>query len=72
MPNLSYVQSNFQGGEWSQEFQGRTDDKLYPASLALCLNYIPNQEGSLSPRGGLKRCGNTKGNAWARYLAWRY
>lgn len=72
MPNVSYAQSNFQAGEWSPEYQGRIDDKEYAAGLALCLNYIPNQEASLTPRGGLRRIGNTKFNAWAKLWPFRF
>jgi hypothetical protein len=48
------------------------DDKEYPAALALCLNYIPNQEGSLSPRSGFRRCGLTKNGAPAKLLPFRF
>lgn len=68
----SYVQSNFSGGEWSPPFQGRIDDKEYQAALKLCLNYIPNQEGSLSPRSGFKACGLTKDGSPAKLFSFRF
>jgi hypothetical protein len=70
--DATYAQVNFQGGEWSQAYQGRVDDPDYKKALALCLNYIPTQEGSLLPRSGLKRIGNTKGNAPAKLLPFRF
>lgn len=72
MPNASYVQSNFQAGEWSAAAQARLDDQEYKKALSLCLNYIPNQEGSLTSRSGFKRCGNTRDNAPARLLPFRF
>lgn len=72
MPNVSYTQSNFQAGEFSPAYQGRIDDKEYPLGLALCLNYIPNQEGSLSPRSGFKRCGLTKHGSPSKLLPFRF
>lgn len=72
MSDLSYVQSNFQGGEVSSAFQGRMDSKDYAISLALCMNYIPNQEGSLTPRGGLRHCGHTAMNAPAKLIPFRF
>lgn len=68
----SYVQTNFSAGEWSPPFQGRTDDKEYVNALRLCLNYIPNQEGSLSPRSGFKRCGLTKDGEQAKFFDFRF
>lgn len=56
----------------SPAFQGRVDDENYKKSLALCLNYIPTQEGSLVPRSGFKRIGNTKTNSPARLLPFRF
>lgn len=69
--DFSYVQTNFQGGEVSPAFRGRADDKEYLQSLTLCLNYIPNMEGSLSPRSGFKRCGMTHFNSPARLIPFR-
>lgn len=71
MPNQSYVQTNFSGGEWSPPFQGRLDDREYQTALKQCLNYIPNQEGTLSTRGGFRRCGNTKVNSRAKLIPFR-
>lgn len=72
MASASYVQTNFWGGEFSSAFQGRVDDQDYKRALALCLNYIPTQEGSLLPRSGMKRCGNTKNNDVAKLLPFRF
>jgi hypothetical protein len=70
--DATYAQTNFQGGEWSQAYQGRVDDPDYKKALALCLNYIPTQEGSLLPRSGFKRLGNTKGNAPGKLMPFRF
>jgi len=57
MADASYVQDNFQAGEWSPSRQGRFQDPRYKAALAECLNYIPTMEGSLWPRSGFRRLG---------------
>lgn len=72
MGSASYVQSNFQAGEFSAAYQGRLDDPDYKKALALCLNYIPTQEGTLLPRSGFKRLGNTRGNQAAKLLPFRF
>lgn len=72
MPDISYAQTNFSGGEVSPPFRGRLDEKEYPLALTQCLNYIPNQENSLSPRSGFKRIGPTKAGAPAKLLPFRF
>jgi hypothetical protein len=72
MADATYAQFNFQGGEVSPAWQGRADDEDYKKSLALCLNYIPNQEGSLTPRSGMRRLGMTHMNSVARLLPFRF
>ena len=41
MPNATYVQSSFAGGQWSQFAQGRFSDKRYGTALNVCLNGFP-------------------------------
>jgi hypothetical protein len=72
LPDISYVQSDFSAGEWSPAFRGRISDKEYTSALTQCLNYIPNQEGSLSPRSGFKRVGFTQYGEKAKLLPFRF
>lgn len=72
MPGISYVQSDFSAGEWSPAFRGRIVDKEYQSALTQCLNYIPNQEGSLSPRSGFRLAGLTQYGERAKILPFRF
>lgn len=60
MPNASYVQSNFLGGEWSKTYQGRIDHPKYRTAMNVCLNGIPLEEGAWVRRPGTRYCGCTK------------
>lgn len=48
------------------------DDEDYKKGLALCLNYIPCQEGSLRGRSGFRRLGNTKNNEPGKLMPFRF
>lgn len=52
MPDASFVQSSFLGGEWSPYAQGRLDHPKYKTALALCRNSIPLEEGAVERRSG--------------------
>lgn len=60
MPKLSKIQSNFNGGEVSQNVYGRVDSERYDTVLATCLNYIPILQGPLVRRAGTKYVTNVK------------
>ncbi len=60
MPDASYVQTNFLGGEWSPLMLGRFDLPTYRTALRLCLNTLPIEEGSATRRPGLKAIATTR------------
>jgi hypothetical protein len=62
----SRVQTNFLGGEWNPQAQGRSDDPAYETALNTCLNHQPIEEGSLPRRSGLAFFGYTCGTNGAR------
>lgn len=68
MPDASFVQSNFLGGEWSPYAQGRYDHPKYRTALALCLNAIPVEEGACPRRPGFAFVATTRGGAKGRVL----
>lgn len=54
MARASWVQTNFNGGEWSPLAYGRVDIQKYANGLSLCSRFIPTQQG------GLARCPGTR------------
>jgi hypothetical protein len=54
MPRASWVQTSFNGGEWSPLAQGRVDIAKYKNGLALCQNYVPLVQGALTRRPGTR------------------
>lgn len=52
MPFVSWLQSNFNGGELSPSLIGRVQEPRYKESLATCLNYLPVLQGWLDRRPG--------------------
>jgi hypothetical protein len=54
MPRASFLQTNFNGGEWSPLAQGRVDLTKYRNGLALCQNYVPLVQGPLTRRPGTR------------------
>lgn len=54
MPNSSWVQSSFLGGEWSPFAQGRLDLPSYRTALNVCRNSFPIEEGAWIRRSGTK------------------
>lgn len=53
MARATWVQSNFNGGEWSPLAHGRFDLAKYRNGLELCSRFLPTQQG------GLTRCPGT-------------
>lgn len=72
MPRASWVQTNFNGGEWSPLAYGRVDNDAYKRSLATCKNYIPTVQGGLTRRPGTAYVAPTKSNATARLVAFEF
>lgn len=60
MPDASFIQTNFLGGEWSLSFQGRMDDPRYKSGMNVCRNGIPIEEGSWSRRSGSRWAAPTR------------
>lgn len=52
MPAVSWLQSNFNGGELSPSLFGRVQEPRYKESLASCLNYVPVIQGFIDRRPG--------------------
>ena len=54
MPSASYQQTNFLGGEWSPEFQGRVDNPRYKTAMNVSSNGYPIEEGAWVKRSGFR------------------
>lgn len=72
MSAASYVQTAFNGGEWSQAMQGRIDHPAYRISLNVCLNAIPMEQGAWARRPGFRHAAVTRGGAPARVVAFDF
>lgn len=63
MPRVSWIQSNFNGGEWSPLTHGRVDMAKYKNGLAQSLNYVPMMQGGLTRRPGTRFVAEVKNSA---------
>lgn len=72
MPRASWIQNNFNGGEWSPLTYGRSDVGKYKNALATCLNYVPTTQGGLTRRPGTKFVAYTKSNQSARLVSFEF
>lgn len=63
MPRSTWVQHNFNAGEWSPLAYGRSDIAAYKNALATCLNYVPTAQGGLTRRPGTRYVANVKNSA---------
>lgn len=72
MPRTSWIQNNFNGGEWSPLTYGRSDIARYKNGLETCLNYVPTAQGGLTRRPGTKYVANTKTNQAVRLVAFEF
>ncbi len=68
MPRATWVQTNFNGGEWSPLAWGRFDLAKYRNGLSLCLNYLPTQQGGLTRRPGTRYVAAVKDSSYAPRL----
>jgi hypothetical protein len=65
MPNASFIQTSFLGGEWSSYSQGRTDSERYKTAMNVSFNGYPLEEGSWTRRQGTRNVAMTKGGLYA-------
>ena len=73
MPDTSFAQSSFLGGEWSARMQGRMDDPRYKTALSLMQNYQPTEQAACERRSGFIVGGPTAGAGLpARLVDWRF
>lgn len=72
MPRTTWIQNNFNAGEWSPLTYGRSDVSKYNNALATCLNYVPTTQGGLTRRPGTKYVANTKSNAAVRLVSFEF
>ena len=63
MARATWVQTNFNGGEWSPLAYGRVDLAKFKNGLSLCQNWMPQQQGGLTRRPGTRFIAYAKSNA---------
>jgi hypothetical protein len=63
MPRATWVQTSFNGGEWSPLVYGRFDVQRYKTALATCSNYLPTVQGGLTKRSGTRFVAAVKNSA---------
>jgi len=68
MPNTSYAQTSFLGGEWSQSMQGRFDRPDYRTGMNRALNMMPIASGMAVRRPGTRYASHTKAGRAARAI----
>jgi len=73
MPRATWIQQNFNAGEWSPLAYGRVGLEKYKNALATCLNYVPTPQGGLTRRPGNYYVAQTKtANRSARLQRFEY
>lgn len=65
MPKATWLQTNFNGGEWSPLAGGRVDLAKYRNGMAECLDYFPTQQGGLTRRPGTRYAAAVKDSTYA-------
>src|SRR5690242_13219041 len=68
MPDSSFIQASFLGGEISPYAQGRTDSPSYRTSLNVCRNSYPLEEGAWIRRSGSRFVSTTLNGAEGRVI----
>jgi hypothetical protein len=58
----TFLQSNFNAGEWSPQLYGRVDLPKRKSALSHCLNYVPLLQGPLTRRPGTEYIANVASN----------
>jgi len=72
MPNASFIQTSFLGGEWSSYSQGRMDSERYKTAMNRCLNSYALEEGAWTRRSGTRLVAHTKGGNAAQILEFAF
>ena len=54
MAQATWIQTNFNGGEWTPLAWGRADLPKYKNGLSVCQNFMPQQQGGLTRRPGTR------------------
>ena len=72
MPRATWIQQNFNAGEWSPTVYGRVGLDKYKNALATCLNYVPTVQGMLTRRPGTRYVANSKGNNAVRFQRFEF
>lgn len=72
MPDASFVQSAFLGGEWGPNAQGRYDLPKYRQAMATCFNGLPTVEGAWTRRPGTAFLATTYGGTAGRVLSFDF
>ena len=65
----SFARCSFLSGEWSKTSQGRFDQPAYAASLNVCLNSFPTEQGAWTRRGGTVNLNTTRGGNPGRTIS---
>lgn len=60
MPQASLILTNFNGGEWSDDLEGRIDNDYYGSAGILCENFLSKVQGPLGKRPGTRFVRRTK------------
>lgn len=68
MPKATWIQTNFNAGEWSPLAWGRVDLAKYKNGLAECINFMPTQQGGLTRRPGSRYVAAVKDSTYAPRL----
>ena len=72
MPQATYVQDSFLGGEKSQLAQGRITEKDYRTWMNVCVNGHPTEGGGWVRRAGTAYAQHTRGGANGRVIRFDY
>ena len=69
---VSFVHTNFTGGEISQSAQGAMDLPAYKISMNICLNWVPQETGSLQRRPGTRHVAPTRGGLTGKLISFAF
>src|SRR5258708_38903914 len=72
MPNSSFVQSSFLGGEWSPFAQGRLELPQYKTAMNVCRNGFPLEEGAWVRRSGTRCVTATRNGLAGRVIPFAF
>lgn len=72
MAGASFVQTNFQGGEWAPAARGRMEEPAYKTAMQACLNGFPLRNRAWTRRPGFQFMSWTKNGKPGRLRAFAY